>query len=114
MTFRKWVAAFVFVASFPALGFAQTEGRFSGTVLDPSGAIVPNATVVLKNERTGEERTVTSSPQGRYLVPNLKPSLYSLRATLASFAPVEFSELPLAAGQEFNLDLEFHPVGVAE
>jgi len=45
----------------PALAFAQAEGRFVGVVLDPSGAVVPGATVVVKNERTGEERTVKSS-----------------------------------------------------
>ena len=55
----------------PALAYAQAEGRFVGVVLDPSGAVIPGATVVVKNERTGEERTVTSNGEGRYIVANL-------------------------------------------
>ena len=42
----------------PAAAFAQADARFTGVVLDPSGAVVPGATVAVKNERTGEERTV--------------------------------------------------------
>jgi hypothetical protein len=93
---------------------AQTEGRFTGAVLDPSGAIVPNASVVVKNERTGEERAVTSNAQGLYLVPNLKPSTYTIKATVSGFAPLEFSQLPLGAGQEFSLDLQLKAAGVTE
>ena len=49
----------------PVPAFAQAEGRFVGVVLDPTGAVIPGATVVVKNERSGEERTVTSNAEGR-------------------------------------------------
>jgi protocatechuate 3,4-dioxygenase beta subunit len=62
---------------------AQADGRFAGTVLDSSGAFVPGATVTVKNEKTGEERTATSSAQGIYVVANLKPSTYTIRASRA-------------------------------
>ena len=65
----------------PTLAFAQNDGRFVGVVLDPSGAVIPGATVVVKNERTGEERSVTSNAEGRYIVANLRPSIYTIRAT---------------------------------
>ena len=68
----------------PAL--AQTDGRFAGTVIDPSGAFVPGATVTVKNEKTSEERAVTSNAQGLYIVTNLKPSVYTLRAKFKDFA----------------------------
>jgi hypothetical protein len=97
----------------PATARAQ-DGRFSGTVLDQTGAFVPAATVAVKNQRTGEERTVTSSSQGRYVVPNLKPSVYTIRATFGSFQPLEYTDLTLAAGQEFSVDLELHAAGVTE
>ena len=71
----------------PAIAFAQADGRFAGVVLDPSGAVVPGATVIVKNERTGEERTVVTNAEGRYIVANLglpstrfaRPSASSLR-----------------------------------
>ena len=58
------LVALVWVASaLPAS--AQADGRFVGTVVDASGAFVPNATITVKNEKTGEERTITSNAQGR-------------------------------------------------
>jgi len=53
---------------------AQTDqGRIIGTVRDQSKAIVPGATVTVKNDRTGEERNINTTDQGQYLVTALKP-----------------------------------------
>jgi len=93
---------------------AQADGRFAGTVLDSSGAFVPGATVTVKNEKTGEERTATSSAQGIYVVTNLKPSHYTIRVKSGDFAPLEYTGMQLLAGQEFHLDLELKPAGVSE
>src|SRR5262245_14629721 len=93
---------------------AQTEGRFTGTVLDASGAAVPGATVVVKNEKTGEEKTALSNAQGRYLITNLRPSTYTIKVTMQSFAPLEYTALPLLAAQEFTLDLQLQAAGVTE
>src|SRR6185295_9451764 len=98
----------------PANGFAQADARFTGTVLDQTGASVPGATVVVKDEKTGEERTVVSNAQGRYLVSGLKPSTYTLRVTFGSFAPLEYTSMQLVAAQEFSIDLELKPAGVTE
>ncbi len=93
---------------------AQADGRFAGTVLDSSGAFVPGATVTVKNEKTGEERTATSSAQGIYVVTNLKPSTYTIRVKSGDFAPLEYPGMQLLAGQEFHIDLELKPAGVTE
>jgi hypothetical protein len=98
----------------PGAALAQGDARFTGTVLDPSGAAVPNASVVVKNERTGEERTVTSNAQGRYVATSLRPSVYTIRVTFGQFAPLEYTGLPLAAAQEFPLDLSLKAPGVNE
>ena len=52
------------VLGLPASAGAQTDGRFSGVVADATGTPIPGATVTIKNERTGEERTVQSNTQG--------------------------------------------------
>jgi hypothetical protein len=93
---------------------AQTDGRFAGAVLDASGAVLPGATITVKNEKTGEERTAISSAQGLYVVTNLKPSAYTIKVTSGNFAPLEYSGMQLLAGQEFHLDLELKPAGVTE
>src|SRR6478672_5493175 len=85
---------------------AQADGRFAGTVQDASGAFLPNANITVKNEKTGEERSVTTSAQGLYVVTNLKPSTYTIRATSGNFSPLEYTGLQLLTGQEFHLDLE--------
>jgi hypothetical protein len=97
-----------------SLAMAQADGRFAGTVLDASGASVPNATITIKNEKTGEERTIASSAQGVYVVSNLKPSAYTIRAKSEDLAPLEYTGLQLLAGQEFRLDLELKPAGISE
>jgi hypothetical protein len=105
-----WLA----LMALPSLAVAQGDGRFAGTVLDQSGAIVPGATVTVKNERTGEERTATSNAEGRYAVTNLKPSVYTLRAKFGQLAPLEYTGLELVAAQNFELDLQLKAGGVSE
>ena len=67
--------------------FAQSEtGQISGTVLDPSGAIVPNAAVSVKNTGTGATRNVTTTSAGVYVVTNLPPAVYQVKVDAAGFS----------------------------
>ena len=108
------VALLLALTSVPAIAAAQSDGKFSGAVLDQSGGVVQGATVSVKNERTGEERTVTVNDQGRYTIGNLKPSRYTIRAAFGSFAPAQYTGLELVAAQDFQLDLQLQPAGVTE
>lgn len=93
---------------------AQTDqGRITGLVRDINGAVVAGATITVRNERTGEERTVTANQDGFYAVTPLKPSTYSIVASAPNFAPAQVSGVALAVGQELNLTLTLQPVGVA-
>ena len=100
------------VGALPAL--AQTDSRFSGTVLDPSGAVVPGATVVVKNERTAEQFEAVTNGEGRWVLAGLKPSIYTVKAALEGFGPLEYTGMQLAAGQDFALDLALKAAGVTE
>src|SRR5215203_4114745 len=91
---RKTLSILALVAAVwgsAAIAGAQTDARFTGTVVDQSGATVAGATVTIRNERTGEERTARTNPGGRYVVANLRPSVYTVRATLRDFAPLEYT-----------------------
>src|SRR5215467_1963847 len=99
LRFIRKLTLFVLVLAIPAIALAQGDARFSGTVLDQTGAFVPGAMVTVKNQRTGEERTVTTGSDGRYVVPNLKPSVYTIRAMFGSFQPLEYTDMTLAVGQ---------------
>jgi hypothetical protein len=115
MTFRKWLTALLLVAASAATALAQVDqGRFTGTVRDQTNAFVAGATVKVKNERTGEERTALTNQQGYFLIGSLKPSVYTIRAEKDGFAAIEYTGMAIAVGQELNLDFEVKPAGVQE
>jgi hypothetical protein len=69
--------ALMFVVSFNIP--AQTiTGRISGTITDPTGAVLAGATVTVTNEATGQSRTVQTNTEGFYVVPSLLPGNYKV------------------------------------
>src|SRR5262245_35453212 len=94
---------------------AQTDqAQIRGTVLDQNNAVVPGATITVKNTRTGDERTATSGQDGSFVVTNLKPSSYIVTVTSSNFAKVEYTNLELVVGQALDLAVELKPIGATE
>lgn len=71
--------------------WAQTPntGALTGTVTDPSGAVVANATVVVTNVGTGQTRTATTDASGSYKFGLLTPGNYSVKFSATGFKAVE-------------------------
>jgi hypothetical protein len=91
----------------PLSAFCQTStGRIAGTVTDPSGATVKNATVTTVNERTNQERTTQTNDDGNYTFVALEPSTYTLRIGQAGFSTSEIRALDLQVGQEIRRDIQ--------
>ncbi len=65
---------------------AQSTATVSGTVTDPSGALVPQAQITLHGNATGITRVVTSDNDGNYTIPSIQPGDYSLEASAAGSA----------------------------
>ncbi len=65
-----------------------TSGDIIGTVTDPQGAVVPNATITAKNRATGATVTTNSSAQGTFRFNSLPPSTYDITSTAPGFAAV--------------------------
>src|SRR5438876_6500685 len=104
--------AFVALLCLQMTSSAQTDqGRIVGTVTDANGAVVPGASVVIKNERTGEERTATTNDAGYYFVLALRPSSYSITATAQNLT-VRLTNVQLMVGQELKLGLTLQATGV--
>ena len=100
-TFAVFVLA-VTVLIMPALGQLDT-GSISGTVHDPSGALVPDATVTATNLSTQAKRTVQSGPQGGYTIVGLPAGNYELRISKQSFG--EFRQtLEVTVGGRSTVD----------
>ena len=77
-----------------------TGGTISGAVSDSSGAVIPGATVVVRNVETGADRTITSDAAGRYSAQQLTSGSYELEVTAAGFQTTVRSGITLTVGQE--------------
>ena len=84
----------------------STFGSFTGMVKDPTGALVPAATVEVTNEGTGTSRQVTTSSAGVFNVPNLDLGVYQVRISAKGFATYERTGLRLTANQVIDLPIE--------
>jgi hypothetical protein len=78
---------------------AQAVGAtLSGTVTDPSGGVVPNASVSIRNTATGITRDVTTNADGIYSAPNLLPGVYGVTVSAAGFSKAVQSGVTLTVG----------------
>jgi hypothetical protein len=82
------IAAMSLVA--PSL-FAQELGQIAGTVTDQSGAVLTGATVTVRNQATGAERTAQTNGSGAYLVNALEPAPYEITISAGAFKPFKAS-----------------------
>jgi hypothetical protein len=80
-------------------------------VTDANGGVVPGAAVLIKNDRTGDERTATTNDAGYYVISALKPSVYSVTATAQNLS-IRVSNVEVLVGQETKLALTLQPTGV--
>jgi len=86
----------------PAMGQAAT-GTLRGQVSDPSGAVIPGATVSAA-PATGQARTAQSDGQGKYELSGLVPGKYTVTATAKGFTAFQ-QDIDVAARQATNLDI---------
>ena len=82
----------------------DTRGAITGRVTDPSGAVIPDASVSISSNHFTE--TVATGDDGRYSVSGLNPGHYRVEVRAAGFSPLEKSGLVLATGQETEADAQ--------
>ncbi len=102
-------AAFVAVlaSSFSAVHAVDVNARIRGTVTDPSGAVVPNATVTATNESTGVKFVTKTQPNGDYLFPQLPVGTYTIAASTTGFKAFKASGILLTIDQEYVEKIAF-------
>ena len=76
------LAALIVIA--PPL-WAQSSGAIQGNITDTQGGAVPGATVSVRNQATGIERSLVSDEAGDYLAPSLAPGRYLIEVHLSGF-----------------------------
>lgn len=86
-------------------GLGQTTGAIVGTVSDSNGAVVPNATVVIKNIGSGQTFTATTSDGGTYRVPALGSGLYTVAVTANNFKKSVIENVKVDVGTPSTADV---------
>jgi hypothetical protein len=81
-----FLVVFVSSAMFSTLHAQSNSGSISGTVTDPSGAVIPGASVSIQNPVSAYTRTATTDSAGHFRFPNLPFNPYHLTATKDGFA----------------------------
>jgi len=71
--------------------------------VDSSGAIVAGSKVIVTNEATGAERTLTTTENGVFIFTNLVPTTYSVKIEMPGFRPLTRTGLTLTAGDRLAL-----------
>ncbi len=94
---------------FTAAAFGQAgRGAISGTVTDPTGAVIPGAKVTLTNAATGVAQSTTANASGEFAFISLDPGTYSLRASQTGFVTVVHDRIPVSVDQTTNVSLALH------
>src|SRR5690242_3383204 len=110
---RCALKSFSFIASLfalllslvPALG-QEITGNIGGTVTDPTGAVVPNATVTAINTGTGLSRTTNTTSTGAFNLNALQVGNYLLRVEGPGFKRYETTGIRLDVNDRLNFDVK--------
>jgi hypothetical protein len=105
---RLALAVFLSIAAASQVWAQAVGGQsgISGTVRDASGAVVPNAKVVISIASQGEVRAITTNSAGVFTAPALLPGPgYQVTITVPGFANYEARDLDLEVGQNINLNV---------
>jgi hypothetical protein len=102
---------------FAGAAFGQASagtGSISGAVTDPSGAVIPQVEVTVRNVDTNAARKVQSNEAGRYEVVALQPGNYEIKAAKSGFANLVRTGITLAVGSRVAVDLALSVSGTVE
>src|ERR1017187_2555192 len=85
---------------------AQTTGAgtITGTITDPSGAVIPAAAVAVRSTATQAERALSTNEAGIFVAQFLQPGAYEIAVTKAGFNKTLRTGLTLQVGQSLTVN----------
>jgi len=84
---------------------SELTGSLSGTVVDPSGAVIPEVAVTIRNTETGAQRAAATNSDGFYAFPTLPPGHYEIEMCHPGFKPYRQVGLSLDANAILRVDV---------
>src|SRR5438132_6101546 len=88
------------------MSYGQGGASVQGAMTDATGAVLPGASVNVKNSGTGSSVELVTDERGRYLAPVLQPGEYEIQASLPGFQTVSRRGIRLAVGQNAVVDIK--------
>ena len=111
----KKVVLGTFVLLVSSLAFGQgANGTITGTVTDPSGAVIADATVTVRNNATGSVFTGVSTSTGNYSVIQVPVGAYDMTVNVPGFKTYNRVGLDLAAAQTMRIDISMEVGAVGD
>src|SRR5579862_2026203 len=98
----------------PGTAHAQAQAAINGTVRDTSGAIIPDASIVLHNNGTNLDRPATTNSVGAYVLTDIQPGNYDLRVSKDGFTTSVQSDITLLVNQTATYDFTLKTGSVKE
>jgi len=93
----RWIVLLFMLST---VAYSQTfRGTLSGTVTDPSGAVIPNAAVQLANPATSTVLNFTTNGAGQFVFPELPVGLYNLTVTFPGFQTKKIDKIDIAVSK---------------
>ncbi len=104
---------FLFSGAGRATAQTAATGALGGTIIDPTGAVVPGAKVQVTSRSNGEVRTTRSDLRGEYLVPLLTPGTYAVTVSKSGFETSTYPSIQLEVTETATLDVRLR-IGTME
>ena len=107
---RIFTKLLIFSVMLTAGLFAQST-TVTGTVTDPSGSVIPSASIELTSVDTGAQRATVSDSEGRYTLTQVPPGKYKLTAKANGFAETVINNIEVLVNQPVTIEVRFEKVG---
>ncbi len=116
MSLRRVCLFCVLAAAAVNMAFAQGggTGTILGTVIDSTGAALPNAKVTVTSAATGLAYRTATGSSGDYNAPSLNPGVYSVEVEAAGFEKTRTTTFTLAVDQKIRMDVTLRPGSVSQ
>ncbi len=112
---RLIAASMLLVLLVCGAAYAQSDrGVITGTISDPAGAMVPNATIEAKNIATSAVYTAASSTTGNYTLPQLPAGVYQLSVTVTGFKQYVRTGITVMVAQTLRIDVKLEVGNISE
>lgn len=110
---RIYTILILCLLTFSAANAQTSKGFVVGSVADPNGAIVPNATITITNVATGAVRTTTTQDNGSYRIDAVDPGTYNLEVTASGFTTTRSENVVVNSAQTAEVNVQLAVGGAA-